>query len=171
MHLRRPLSGARKPRSRPDDGAFAARPIRPFPRPGHRSILRTTLRTDPLALGIMARSHRFGGRAEELAAAYLVAQGWRILARNWRFHHKEVDLIAKRDGVVAFVEVKARDALGWGHPLEAITPAKRRELAIAARGWIALNGRPDESYRFDAAVVVRAADRVSVEYFEDAWRI
>lgn len=119
----------------------------------------------------MARSHQFGRVAEDLAAAHLAGRGWRILARNWRFHRKEVDLIAERDGVVAFVEVKARGARGLGHPLDAITAAKRRELAIAARGWIAGNGRAGESYRFDAAIVVRTAGRVSVEHFEDAWRL
>lgn len=135
-------------------------PVQLFPRPAIPSIL-----------GAMAQPHRFGRRAEDLAAAHLTAHGWRIRARNWRFHHKEVDVIAERGGVVAFVEVKARRADGWGHPLESITAAKRRELAVAARGWIAAHGRHGETYRFDAAVVRRAGSRTTVEYFEDAWRL
>lgn len=119
----------------------------------------------------MAGAHRFGLRAEELAAAHVVSRGWRILERNWRFHHKEIDIVAERDGVVAFVEVKARSAEGWGHPLESITAAKRRELATAARGWVAAHGRRGECYRFDAVVVVRGRGRMTVEHFEDAWRL
>jgi putative endonuclease len=119
----------------------------------------------------MGRSHRFGRRAEDLVAAHLEAGGWRILDRNWRFRHKELDLVAERDGVVAFVEVKARAAGGWGHPLDAITAAKRRELSVAARAWIARRGGRSARYRFDAAVVVRDGDTTTLEHFEDAWRL
>ncbi len=119
----------------------------------------------------MARPHRFGRHAEALGASHLIACGWRILERNWRFHHKEIDLVAERAGVVAFVEVKARSADGWGHPLESITAAKRRDLAVAARAWIASRGRRGQSYRFDAIIVERGGDRTTVEHFEDAWRM
>jgi putative endonuclease len=119
----------------------------------------------------MTRSHRFGRRAEELASAHLTTRGWRILDRNWRFHHKELDIVAERDGVVAFVEVKARRAGVCGHPLEAISAAKRRELSVAARAWIGARGQRGECYRFDAAVIVRDGDRTTLEYFEDAWRV
>jgi putative endonuclease len=119
----------------------------------------------------MTRAHRFGRRAEDLTVAHLTGRGWRILDRNWRFRHKELDIVAERDGVVAFVEVKARGAGGWGHPLEAITSAKQRELRVAARAWIAARGRYGQRYRFDAAVVVRDGPRTTLEHFEDAWHI
>ncbi len=118
----------------------------------------------------MARAHDLGRRGEELAAAYLRSRGWRILDRNWRFHHKELDLVAERAGVIAFVEVKARTGTG-AHPLEAITAAKRRELGVAARGWIARRGRAGASYRFDAVTVTRRAGRVRLEHVPDAWRL
>lgn len=118
----------------------------------------------------MSDSQRFGRRAEDLVASCLESRGWHIVARNWRFHHKELDLVAQRDGIVAFVEVKARRPGAWAHPLESITTAKRRDLRVAAQGWIASRGRPGESYRFDAAVVVQSGRRISVEVIEDAWR-
>jgi putative endonuclease len=121
--------------------------------------------------GVMASSHRFGRGAEERVAAHLEARGWRILDRNWRFHRKELDIVAERDGLVAFVEVKARSPAGWGHPLEAITAGKRRDLAVAARGWIAMRGRPGQAYRFDAAVVLSGAGAPRVDYYPDAWRL
>lgn len=118
----------------------------------------------------MGRSHRLGRWAEGQAAAYLRRRGWRVLHRNWRFHHKELDLVVEREGLVAFVEVKARSADGWGHALDAITAGKRRDLTTAARGWIAEHGRPGYGYRFDAVVVIREPAGARVEHIEDAWR-
>lgn len=119
----------------------------------------------------MGRSHRLGRRGEDVAAAYLRSRGWRILDRNWRFHHKELDLVVEREGVVAFVEVKTRAEGAWGHPLESITAGKRRDLAIAARAWVGLRGRVGQSYRFDAVAVTREGARLRVEHFEGAWRL
>jgi putative endonuclease len=119
----------------------------------------------------MARSHSVGRQGEAAVATYLQRSGWRILARNWRFYHKELDIVAERDGVIAFVEVKTRATGGWGSPLEAITPAKRRELTLAARGWIAAHGRRDRAYRFDAAIIVNGSRHTTLEYVEDAWRL
>lgn len=119
----------------------------------------------------MARSHDLGRHGEKLAESHLRRCGWRIIERNWRFHYKEIDLVARRDAVVAFVEVKARATGALGHPLETITAAKRRDLAIAARGWIALRGRAGESYRFDAVSVVRDRAGTHVEHVEDAWQL
>lgn len=115
--------------------------------------------------------HRRGRRGEALAAAYLEGRGWRILDRNWRFHYKEIDLVAARDDVVAFVEVKSRGPGAWGHPLASIGWRKRRDLAVAARGWIAARGRAGTSYRFDAVVVVTDGAGTRVEHLADAWRL
>jgi putative endonuclease len=113
---------------------------------------------------------REGERGEAAAAAYLRGRGWRILARNWRFGHKEIDLVAERWDVVAFVEVKSRKRGSLGHPLEAITVGKRRDLVTAARGWIARHGRPGQSFRFDAVYVLRGPRGRVLEHVPDAWR-
>jgi putative endonuclease len=118
----------------------------------------------------MSASHEFGRRAEDLAAGYLRRHGWRIVARNWRFHHKEIDLVAERGGVVAFVEVKARGGDDWGHPFRAVGGAKRRDLTTAARAWIARAERTGMSYRFDVVSVLRKGSDLQLEHLEDAWR-
>jgi putative endonuclease len=118
----------------------------------------------------MTRSHDLGRTGERLAASYLRHRGWSIVERNWRFHHKEIDLVVRRGGQVAFVEVKTREGRSLAHPLESITSAKRRDLATAARGWIALRGTVGESYRFDAVAVVRDEAGTRLEHVEDAWR-
>lgn len=113
-----------------------------------------------------------GDRGEEIAARHLAAGGWTVLNRNFRMGRKEIDLVARRGEVVAFVEVKTRAGLGYGHPLEAITWKKRREIQQVAQGWIERHGRDGDTYRFDAmAVLMGAGGGPVVEHVEDAWRM
>ncbi|MBT9154670.1 MAG: hypothetical protein DDT39_01349 [Firmicutes bacterium] len=65
-----------------------------------------------------------GQRGEELAAQYLVSQGYAIVCRNYRGERGEIDLIAFRHGLLLFAEVKYRQDLTQGHPAEAITLRK-----------------------------------------------
>jgi putative endonuclease len=111
-----------------------------------------------------------GDRGEQLAAEHLERAGWIILHRNFRVGRKEIDLVARRDEVVAFVEVKARAGLSHGHPLGAITAAKRREVEQVATGWIASFGQPSDQYRFDAvSVLLRRSGAPLVQHVEHAW--
>lgn len=120
----------------------------------------------------MAQSHHLGIRGEEVAARHLEEKGWRIVARNWRFGHREIDLIARRARTVAFVEVKTRARLRWGHPLLAIDARKREEIQRVARVWHARHGRRGDEFRFDAIAVYRDEDgALHVEHVEDAWRL
>jgi putative endonuclease len=120
----------------------------------------------------MTRGHDFGRACERIAERFLCRAGWTILARNYRFRHREVDLIARKGAVIAFVEVKGRSDEEFGHPLHAITAAKRREIESAARQWVARHGRCVDTYRFDAiAITVRGRRRMHIEHVEDAWRI
>lgn len=121
----------------------------------------------------MATSHELGREAESIAAATLVRNGWKILNRNWRAGHRELDLVIRRGETVAFVEVKARSASALEHPLAAITAAKRKDLEIAARTWIARFGRAADQYRFDAVTVRPAAGASGpiVRHHADAWRL
>ncbi len=119
----------------------------------------------------MAESHDLGRRGESLAAAILQERGWAILARNFRLGHKEIDLVARRGPIVAFIEVKTRAGLRYGHPLEAITRAQRTEIARVAGAWIARHGRRGDVYRFDAVAVLWQDNAPpTVEHLEDAWR-
>ncbi|MGH7482894.1 MAG: YraN family protein [Longimicrobiales bacterium] len=119
----------------------------------------------------MARSHELGRRGERLAEGLLRRSGWSVVDRNVRRGHREVDLVVRRGGVVAFVEVKTRSGPGFGHPLESITALKRREIESVARWWIARHGRVGEDYRFDAIAVVCEPGRGErLEHVEDAWR-
>ena len=119
----------------------------------------------------MALSHLLGIRGEEIAARHLEAEGWRVLERNFRFGRKEIDLIVRRGRTVAFVEVKTRARLRWGHPLFAIDGRKRAEIERVARVWLARHGRSGDEFRFDAIAIYRDEDgALCVEHVPDAWR-
>ena len=113
-----------------------------------------------------------GDRGEEVAARHLAERGWTVTHRNFRMGRKEIDLVARRGEVVAFVEVKTRAGRGYGHPLEAITWKKRREIGQVASAWIDRFGRDGDVYRFDAvAVLAVGGGEPVVEHVEDAWRM
>lgn len=102
----------------------------------------------------------------------LTRAGWTVLDRNFRFGHKEIDIIARQGRLVAFVEVKTRSGLEYGHPLASITFTQRRDIERVASAWVARFGRPGDSYRFDAAAVFRdESGKLRVEYVADAWRL
>jgi len=100
-----------------------------------------------------------GRQGEDLAVAELERQGLEVLARNWRCGRLgEVDIVALDRGpggpTVVFCEVKCRSGLGFGHPLEAITYAKRRTLRQLAAEWMAERTVPVGRIRIDAIGVL-----------------
>ena len=111
-----------------------------------------------------------GDFGERVARAHLEAKGYRVLATKFRVREGEVDIVAERDGVVAFVEVKTRRGDAMGAAAEAITKRKgRRLLEVAASYGLE---RPDlpEGRRIDLiAIDLDAGGRVvSVEHIESA---
>lgn len=100
-----------------------------------------------------------GRRGEDLAAAHVVGLGWRILDRNWRCRSGELDLVAldpggSGRGTVVFCEVKCRTGTQFGHPLEAITPAKLARLKDLAGLWLQAHAQHPDSIRLDAIGVL-----------------
>ena len=93
-----------------------------------------------------------GLSAESRAAAYLVAKGYRIVARRFRSPVGEIDIVARRRGTLIFVEVKARAKLD--DAAEAVIVPQRRRIIAAAEAWLAAH--PDDGnldMRFDAVLV------------------
>jgi len=117
-------------------------------------------------------AHALGRWGEDRAARYLAARGWTVLARNYRFGRKEVDLVVRRRDVVAFVEVKTRAGKGFGRPQEAITPLKRREIEAVAAQYLARHRLGEAVVRFDAVAIMVGPPGGAVEivHLEDAWR-
>ena len=115
--------------------------------------------------------HVRGLLGERAAARWLRARGWSLLAHRFRVGRHDLDLVVRRAGVVAFVEVKTRATSEFGSPVEAIGQRKRLVLAQLAEAWRQRHGRGGELYRFDvAAVTWRRGEAPVVELVEDAWR-
>ena len=95
--------------------------------------------------------NRAGARAEELCAELLRDAGLRVLARNWRCRHGEIDLVAEDRGTLVFAEVRYRRNQRYGGAAESVTAAKRARLVAAARLY--LMRRPDADCRFDVLLL------------------
>jgi len=78
-----------------------------------------------------------GRAAESVAAEFLIAKGCTVLAQNWRTRWCEIDIVAHREGIIYFVEVKYRARSNWGDGLAYITPQKLRQMQFAATFWAA----------------------------------
>jgi len=110
--------------------------------------------------------HRRGYAGERAAITYLLRGGWRIEAHRFRLGHHDLDLVARRGGLVAFIEVKTRDSTRFGRAAESVGARKRAVLARLAELWRLRFGFPDDRYRFDLITV----EAGHITHIEDAWR-
>lgn len=112
------------------------------------------------------RAYRRGHAGERLAALRLILTGYRILARRYRTKLGEIDLIARRGDVVAFIEVKRRAELVTG--LEAVTPQAQQRIRRAAQLYLQRHpALAERALRFDVMVVTAWA---WPRHIVDAWR-
>ncbi|MHB1097612.1 MAG: YraN family protein [Gemmatimonadaceae bacterium] len=129
-------------------------------------------------------TNSFGELGERVAARWLERQGYTVLARRWRSGHRDIDVIAERDGIVAFVEVKTRAALEFGDPVEAVHAQKQRSLVRSAREWMARHQRAvheagsastmasrDCEYRFDVIGVLLRDRTAWIRHIESAFTV
>jgi putative endonuclease len=116
-----------------------------------------------------AARQAFGELGERIAERWLRRRGWRVMQRRFRSGHRDIDLVVERDGLVAFVEVKARRGDRFGDPVEAVNWRKQKELGRSARVWIDRHGRSLEAYRFDVVGVLVAGSRVRIRHVENAF--
>lgn len=123
--------------------------------------------------GAKTPAQQTGRAGEDYTAAWLVRQGYVILARNWHCRWGEADIIARRGETVAFVEVKARRPGSMVSPLEAINQRKRQRLLNTARAWLLAEESPLQPRMDVAAVTVescRGRELISgFDYYESAF--
>jgi len=112
------------------------------------------------------RAHAWGVAAEYLCALWLLCKGYSILALRHRSHAGEIDIIATRGWLLAFIEVKAR--VSKTDALESVTVDKRRRIAQAAQAYVATHARYQQhDLRFDVMVVTSPW---KISHLKDAWR-
>lgn len=104
-----------------------------------------------MAAIIPQTTKQIGDAGEEAAARHLVAQGLRVLARNFRVKGGEIDLVCRDGAATVFVEVRRRAGAGFGGAAWSITPAKQKRLILAARHWLSRHG--EGNCRFDCVLI------------------
>jgi putative endonuclease len=115
----------------------------------------------------MAAKDALGRRGEAIAARHLVDRGFAIVDRNWRCPQGEIDLVAQQGRELVFVEVKTRSSVAFGHPLDAVTPAKLARLRRLAAAWCEAHSGEHDAIRIDAigVIALRSGD-IQVEHLE-----
>ncbi len=113
---------------------------------------------------------RTARRGEGLAALVLRLKGYRIEARNWRCRAGEIDIVARRRGVLVFVEVKTRRDRSAGSPVEAVDRRKQDRLVRLARAYLARCRRQPEGCRFDVFAVELGALLPRLRHLPAAFR-
>ena len=94
-----------------------------------------------------------GRMGEAVARRHLESKGYRVIDTNHRVRSGEIDVVARHEGTLVFVEVRSRRAPGFGAPEESITPTKQRRLAMTAQEYIQKHGLAISDWRIDVAVV------------------
>ena len=106
----------------------------------------------------MPPSLELGALGERIAADHLTDAGLRLLDRNWRCREGELDVVARDRDALVFCEVKTRRGTGYGHPVEAVTPAKQRRLRVLAQRWLAAHDEHAPEVRFDVVGILVGRD-------------
>jgi putative endonuclease len=84
----------------------------------------------------MKSAHHYTGKqGEAMAASYLQEKGFIILHSNWRFARYETDIIAVKDDLLHFIEVKTRRSIQFGYPEESVSPRKMKHMMRCAAGY------------------------------------
>jgi putative endonuclease len=117
----------------------------------------------------MARQ-RLGEQGEELACRALVARGYGILHRRYRTRYGELDVVAQHEGVLVFVEVRARGSGRFGHPADSVTTQKQQRVASMAESYMGREGQQHRVCRFDVVSVETEVSPARVTIYPDAFR-
>ncbi len=114
----------------------------------------------------MSRNQSIGRWGEQAAADFLCARGYEIVGRNVRTPYGEIDLVARKDGITTFVEVKARTSKSFGPPEVAVTPRKQAHM-LACADYYAQQHEIDH-WQIDVIAVERENGQPIITHFENA---
>ncbi len=115
-------------------------------------------------------SQNLGVLGEELAYQYLRREGYKVLLRNYECALGEIDLIAKDKGTLVFVEVKTRTSSAMGHPAEAVTSDKQRQILKCAHFYVKRYGIREVPCRFDVvSILMPSSGETRIELIRDAF--
>ena len=116
----------------------------------------------------MAEHNILGKKGEDLAADFLVKNGYEILERNWRTGRDDIDIIARKDNLLIIVEVKTRSTDYYGEPEEAVTTKKQMFLVRATDKYVNEN-EIDDQIRYDIISIILKSGSHTINHIEDAF--
>ena len=116
----------------------------------------------------MAEHNDLGKLGEELAVDFLEKNGYEILETNWTFQKAEVDIIAKKDAILAIIEVKTRSSLEYGLPQDFVKQKKIQLLVKAINEYVIANDL-DVEVRFDIIAIHATGTLFDIEHLEAAF--
>ena len=115
--------------------------------------------------------HKLGKRGEALAEEYLKRKGFQILKRNYRYGHKEIDLIAKDGNTIVFVEVKAGRSKSFGAPHQWVNLKKQKNLIEVANHFIQKENTTDCDFRFDVLAISYQKGEEIIDHIKNAFMV
>lgn len=116
----------------------------------------------------MAAHNELGKKGEDLAANYLLKKGYKIVARNFSFQKAEVDIIARKDNILAIIEVKTRSTPDFGNPQEFVKGRQIQRLVKAVDHFVN-DHNMDVEVRFDIIAIIKNKAGTRLEHLEDAF--
>lgn len=116
----------------------------------------------------MAIHNIIGQKGEEIAASYLIEEGYKLLERNWRFKKIELDIIARKNNLIIVVEVKTRTSRFVENLSEIVPRKKQKSIILAADAYIDRKGLSDE-VRFDILFIELKDDSYTLDHLKDAF--
>lgn len=116
----------------------------------------------------MAHHNELGKKGEQLAVNFLLQHGYSIAIRNYRFDKAEVDIIARKESVLAVIEVKTRSSLDFGNPEDFVKPKQIQRLVKAVNEYVISNNL-DVEVRFDIIAIAKQGKSFNIEHLENAF--
>jgi putative endonuclease len=114
------------------------------------------------------KTKAIGDRGEAFIAQEMENRGFIILARNYATRQGEIDIIAQKENVIAFVEVKTRHN-AFFDVTEVITLSKQKKMMKVAKAFLAQHTDTDAAYRFDVAILEHHTDKPTITYIPNAF--
>ena len=108
-----------------------------------------------------------GYEYEEIAKRYLLKSDYKILEQNFMSKFGEIDIIAEKNGIISFIEVKGRINTDFGYPRESVTKSKQKKIISAAKYYILKKNKEDLLCQFDVIEIILSEKRIN--YIENAF--
>ena len=110
-----------------------------------------------------------GKLGEDLAANFLEEKGFNIIERNYRFGHGEIDIVAEKEEMLIFIEVKTKKFGDFGDPINWVSRGKQKQIGRIARGYLYEKNITDRDCRFDVVLVTWENGLWKIDHLENAF--